>query len=111
MSDKLADCVAPPYPALIVIAAAAVTVPVCAPKNPLLCPAGMKNTGGTGNRAAFALERVTDAPPSGAGPLSLRTTSAVFPPMTLDGLKPTLLRLTLEVAGVTEMVATWLDPP
>jgi hypothetical protein len=62
----------------------AVTVLVVTPRLAPDAPAGTDTLAGMGN-ARLVLERLTDAPPDGAGPLSVTTRVADNPPVRLEG--------------------------
>jgi hypothetical protein len=57
------------------------------------------------------LAKFTAAPPSGAGPLSVRVMVAVPPAVTVDGLTTSELSDTADVVGVTVTVAYLPAPP
>ena len=73
----------------------------------MVAPARTVTLAGTVAAAVLLLERVTDAPPVGAGPLRVTVPVEELPPVTLAGL-----RLNEEtVAGVTVSKAGWVPPP
>jgi hypothetical protein len=55
------------------------TVPAVTLKLALVCPAGIWYDAGTGNAVALPLDRLTDAPAVGAGPVRVISTVAVAP--------------------------------
>ena len=66
----------------------------------------------TGKAAALLLDRLTDAPPVGAAPLSVTVTVAVPPDVTVDGLMAIEVRVTAaDGDGITVIVAYWLECP
>ena len=90
---------------------AAVTVPAVTVKLVLVCPAAIVYDAGTGNAVALPLDRLTDAPPDGAGPVNVKVTVAVCPEVTVVGLMPMALSATVLAAGVTVTLAGWTTPP
>ena len=84
----------------------AATALVLTVKVALVVPARMVTLAGTVAAAVLLLERVTDAPPAGAGPLSVTVPVEELPPVTLAGLRLNEER----VAGVTVSKAVWVPP-
>ena len=55
---------------------------------------------------------LTDAPPEGAGPVSVSVTVADCPDCTVDGLIEMLLsEIAVGGSGVTVTLVAWLEPP
>jgi hypothetical protein len=77
----------------------AVTVLVLTAKVKLVAPAGMVTLAGTLATAVLLLERVTRAPPVGAGPLSAKVPLEGDPPITLFGLSVSEVRVGPEAGG------------
>ena len=71
----------------MVTAVDAATALVLTVKVALVAPARTVTVEGTLAAAVLLLERVTCAPPAGAGPLSVTVPVEEFPPVTLAGLK------------------------
>ena len=72
----------------------------------VLTPAATSTLGGTVAAAVLLLERVTVAPPVGAGPVSVTVPVDVPPPMTVDGLR---VRVD-NVGGFTVRMAVFVTP-
>lgn len=105
-----ADLLAPPYDAEMVAVVDATTAPVETMKLALLPPVGTVTLAGTAATLELELERVTTAPPLGAGPL--RVTVPVedcAPPVTLVGFS--ISDDSATAAGVTVSDADRLAPP
>ena len=81
----------------------------CTEKLPLLCPAEMAKLEGTG-KAELLLDRLTVAPPAGAGPLSVIVTVADCPAVTVLGFIESPVSVTAAVATFTVMLAVRLAP-
>ena len=75
----------------------------------LVLPAGTVTLAGTVATLVLLLERVTTAPPLGAGPLSVTVPVEEFPPVTLVGLR--LSDESVGGAGVTVSEAVRVAPP
>ena len=69
----------------------------------VVAPPGTVTDAGTWAAVALLLNRVTTAPPSGAGPLSVTVPIEDIPPTTVVGLK--LRELSVAVGAVTVRVA------
>src|SRR5438552_17972376 len=67
----------------------------------LVAPAGTVTLAGTAATPVLLLDKLTTAPPLGAGALSVTVPVDELPPVTLDGLKVSEVR----VGGVTVSVA------
>jgi hypothetical protein len=86
LTVSVAVFVTPPYMAVIVTAVEEATpvVVIVAPAEAE--PAGIVRLAGIEATVAFELDRVTMAPPAGAGPLSVRVATLLFPPTGFVGL-------------------------
>jgi hypothetical protein len=92
----------------IVTAVEAATRLVVTVKVAVLAPAATRTLTGTVAAPVLLLERVTVAPPVGAGPVSVTVPVDVLPPMTAIGLK---LRLLSASAVVAVAVFEYADVP
>jgi hypothetical protein len=70
-------------------------------------PAGMVTLAGMEATAVFELERLTRAPPAGAGPFSVAVAVELFPPTGFVGLRA---RVTRVGTAVTVSVADLVTP-
>jgi hypothetical protein len=75
------------------------TVPACTLKLALVCPAGTRYDDCTPNAAELLPFTLTDAPPLGAGPLSVNVSVAVAPDTRVAGLTVRELNDTALAAG------------
>jgi hypothetical protein len=73
----------------------------------LLAPPATVTLAGTVATEVLLLVRVTTAPPLGAKPLRVTVPVELFPPVTVDGLSETDVRLD----GLTVSVLVLVDPP
>ena len=71
-------------------------------------PLGIRTLDGTGN-AGLSLDRLTEAPPLGAGPLRVIASSAKLPPGTLADVMDTEVRLG-NTTGVKVTLAVLVEP-
>jgi hypothetical protein len=69
------------------------TAVVVTVKLALVAPAGTVTLDGTVATFVLLLDRLTTAPPLGAGPLNVTVPVEEFPPVTLDGLRLSELRV------------------
>src|ERR1700693_2606789 len=67
----------------MVTVAAAVTRAVEIRNRPLVCPTRSRTGEGNGSAAGLLLESVIDAPPGGAGPVSVNVRIVLLPPVTV----------------------------
>lgn len=107
MTVKAALLLTPPELAVMLAVVVAATPFVPIGNAALVAPAATGTLAGTVT-AALSLARLTDAPPAGAGLLSVTVPVADVPPVTLDGETET--PVSTELAGITVSVAVWLTP-
>jgi hypothetical protein len=107
---SIAVLLAPPYVAVMVAEVEVVTALVLTVNVALVALLGTVTLAGT-VAADTLLERLTTAPPLGAGPLRVTVPVEVVPPLTLVGLSPTELSVGGVVAGVIVSIAVLLAPP
>ena len=88
----------------------AVTAVVVAVKVAVVAPESTVTLAGTVATAVLLLERVTRAPPVGAGPLRVTVPVTGFPPVTLAGFRATAESVVPVPDGVT-VSETVLVPP
>src|SRR5258706_272127 len=81
---------------------AATTALVLTVNEALAAPAATTTLAGTLAAAVLLLERAIDAPPTGAGPLSVTVPVEEFPPVTLVGLSESEEREEMDVATVDD---------
>jgi hypothetical protein len=74
------------------------TFPATTEMLPLIFPADMERLEGTGNAELLVIERLTCAPLAGAGPFNVTVTVADDPPVIVDGLIATLVKVAVDVA-------------
>ena len=75
-----------------------------------VAPAATVTLPGTCAAAVLLLDRLTTAPPAGAGPVNLTVPVDEIPPATEAGLRVIALPLPLSVSGVTVKVAVLVTP-
>jgi hypothetical protein len=85
------------------------TVDVFTVKVALAAPAAMVTLGGTRAAPVLLLERMTWAPPAGAGPLRVTVPVEELPPGTLEGLNVSEEKVGSD-EGVTVSEAVWVAP-
>jgi hypothetical protein len=102
---------APPYPALTGTTVEVETVPACTPKLILLWPEGIGQADGSGKVVLSPLDRLTWAPPTGAGPLRVTVSTALARDNIVAESKAMELKVTVDAGGVTVSVVTCVVPP
>src|SRR5262245_25087606 len=107
---RFAVLLTPPYEPVMATTIVDATVDVVTVNVLEVEPAVTVTLAGTPATVEFALERVTTAPPVGAGPVSVTVPVEVAPPLTELGLSVSVESVSGGGGGVTVSVAVFVTP-